>query len=164
MSTVHKPQMGVARAADARPLSALAERTFRDTFAGDNSTQDMDAYMRSACPLSRVRGELADTANVFLLTYVENAAQPAGYAKRRAGSVDPDVAGPEPIELQRIYVDRSVIGRGAGAALMHASLEAARTVGHQTLWLGVWEHNARAISFYERWQFKVVGDHVFRLG
>ena len=47
---------------------------------------------------------------------------------------------------------------------MRASLDAARSAGHRTIWLGVWERNARAISFYERWVFEKVGDHVFRLG
>jgi GNAT superfamily N-acetyltransferase len=69
-----------------------------------------------------------------------------------------------PVELQRFYADRSAIGHGVGAALMRASLDAARSAGHRTLWLGVWERNARAISFYERWQFETVGDHKFRLG
>jgi ribosomal protein S18 acetylase RimI-like enzyme len=47
---------------------------------------------------------------------------------------------------------------------MQASLDAARRDGHKTLWLGVWERNERAISFYRRWGFEVVGHHVFRLG
>ena len=51
-----------------------------------------------------------------------------------------------------------------GAELMRASLDTARLAGRRTLWLGVWERNARAISFYERWQFETVGEHVFRLG
>ena len=71
---------------------------------------------------------------------------------------------PDPVELQRLYVDRTAMGRGVGAALMRATLDAARSAGYRTLWLGVWERNARAISFYERWQFETVGDHVFRLG
>jgi ribosomal protein S18 acetylase RimI-like enzyme len=70
----------------------------------------------------------------------------------------------DPVELRRLYVDRSAIGHGVGAALMRASLEAARSAGRRTLWLGVWERNARAISFYERWQFETVGNHEFQLG
>jgi ribosomal protein S18 acetylase RimI-like enzyme len=61
-------------------------------------------------------------------------------------------------------VDRSALGHGVGAALLRAGLEAAGSAGHRTLWLGVWERNARALSFYERWGFEAVGDHVFRLG
>jgi GNAT superfamily N-acetyltransferase len=60
-------------------------------------------------------------------------------------------------------VDRLAIGQGVGAALKRTGLDVARSAGHQTLWLGVWEPNAAAISFYERWEFESVGDHVFRL-
>jgi ribosomal protein S18 acetylase RimI-like enzyme len=32
------------------------------------------------------------------------------------------------------------------------------------VWLDVWERNTRAISFYERWGFVVVGEQDFVLG
>lgn len=44
------------------------------------------------------------------------------------------------------------------------SLDAARQVGYQTLWLGVWEHNGRAQAFYRKWGFHEVGQHIFQLG
>ena len=159
-----QPHVRTATPVDAEPLAALAQRTFRDTFGDDNSTDDMEAYVRDAFSLDRVRTELADDVNTFLLAFKDGEEQPEGYAKLRTGTTDPSVTGPNPVELQRLYVDRSAMGHGIGAALMRASLDAARSAGHRTLWLGVWERNARAISFYERWQFETVGDHVFRLG
>jgi diamine N-acetyltransferase len=158
------PHIRTATWADAERTAALAERTFRDTFADDNSIGDMEAYVRDSFSLDRVRAELADDANTFLLAFTDGKQHPDGYAKLRTGAADPNVAGPDPVELQRLYVDRSAIKRGVGAALMRASLDAARLSGHRTLWLGVWERNARAISFYEQWQFERVGEHVFRLG
>jgi len=107
---------------------------------------------------------LANNANTFLLAFVNDGEQPIGYAKLRTGTTDPSVTGPDPVELERLYVDRNAIGHGVGAALMRASLGAARSAGHRTLWLGVWERNIRAISFYAKWGFETVGDHVFRLG
>ena len=153
-----------ATSADAELLAALAEQTFRDTFADDNEAADMEAYVRDSFSPDQVRTELDDGASTFLLAFVDGGERPAGYAKLRTGTTDPSVRGPDPVELERLYVDRSAIGHGIGAALMRASLEAARSSGHRTLWLGVWERNARAISFYERWGFETVGDHVFRLG
>jgi len=158
------PRIRTATPADADALAALAERTFRDTFAKDNSADDMEAYVRDSFSLDRIRAELADDVNIFLLAFVDGAEQPAGYAKLRTGTTDPSVTGPNPVELQRLYVERSAIGHGIGGALMQASLVTARASGHRTLWLGVWERNAPAISFYERWKFKTVGDHMFRLG
>ena len=153
-----------ATAADVEQVAALAGRTFRDTFAADNSPDDMDAYVRDSFSLDRVRSELADDANTFLLAFVDGGEQPTGYAKLRTGTTEPNVKGPDPVELERLYVDRSAIGHGVGAALMRAALDEARSAGHGTVWLGVWERNWRAIAFYEKWGFETVGDHVFRLG
>ena len=159
-----QPRIRAATPADAESLAALAEQTFRDTFADHNSTEDMEAYVRDSFSLDRVRAELADDTNTFLLAFVDGEEQPDGYAKLRTGTTDPSVTGPDPVELQRLYVDQRAIGHGVGAALMRASLEAARSAGHRTLWLGVWDRNAPAISFYQRWWFETVGDHEFRLG
>jgi diamine N-acetyltransferase len=159
-----QPDIRIATPADAVRLAALAERTFRDSFSDENSAADMDAYVQGSFSLDRIRDELADDANTFLLAFVDDADEPAGYAKLRAGPTDPSVTGPDPVELERLYVERNAIGQGVGAALMQAVLGAARLADRRTLWLGVWEHNPRAISFYERWGFEVVGDHVFRLG
>jgi GNAT superfamily N-acetyltransferase len=57
------------------------------------------------------------------------------------------ILGPKPVELQRIYVDPTQIGGGVGATLMESSLEKARSLGYQTIWLGVWEHNHRALKY-----------------
>lgn len=153
-----------AREDDATQLVTLAERAFRDAFGADNAPSDMDAYVGETFTLERVRSELADEASTYLLAFIGDDDAPVGYAKLRAGVTDPCVTGPEPIELERIYADQSVIGRGVGAALMQAVLDTARAGGHLTLWLGVWERNARAIAFYERWQFVEVGSHPFLLG
>jgi len=149
---------------DAALLAALAEATFRDTFADDNAPDDMEAYVREAFALDRVRADLSDDAHTTLLAFVDGTASPVGYATMRDVPPHPRVAGPAPVELQRLYVTRPAIGHGVGAALMQASLDAAQEAGFATLWLGVWERNARAIAFYERWGFEAVGEHVFRLG
>lgn len=68
------------------------------------------------------------------------------------------------VELGRFYVDRNLHGRGIAQALMDAVLAAARTLGGRKLWLGVWEHNPRAIRFYEKCGFADEGTHPFRIG
>ena len=47
---------------------------------------------------------------------------------------------------------------------MAAAVEAARAAGARTLWLGVWERNARAIAFYRKSGFDEVGTQTFVLG
>jgi ribosomal protein S18 acetylase RimI-like enzyme len=47
--------------------------------------------------------------------------------------------------------------------MQHALAEAAGR-GKDAVWLGVWEHNARAIRFYEQWDFHPAGTQPFLLG
>jgi len=88
-----RPLIRIATSADAEQLGALAARTFRDTFADDNSTDNMDAYVRDSFSLDRVRDELADEANTFLLAFVEGkgyrAATPSS-AQGRPTRASPD--------------------------------------------------------------------------
>ena len=68
------------------------------------------------------------------------------------------------VELARFYVDRTQHGRGVAQALMNAVMDAARELGGASLWLGVWEHNPRAIRFYEKCGFRDIGSQPFLLG
>jgi ribosomal protein S18 acetylase RimI-like enzyme len=47
---------------------------------------------------------------------------------------------------------------------MRALLALAAQQGATRVWLGVWEHNPRAIAFYEKFGLRVVGAHDFDLG
>ena len=97
-----------------------------------------------------------------MIAEVDGAA--AGYAKLHAGEPDESIGGVEPIELVRLYVSHAWLGSGVGASLMQACLDEAGRAGYKTIWLGVWERNARAQAFYRKWDFRAVGQHVFQLG
>ena len=80
-----RPHVRTATLADAEPLAVLAERTFRDTFVDDNSTDDMEAYVRDSFSPDRVRAELADDVNTFLLAFMDGEAQPHGSPSSETG-------------------------------------------------------------------------------
>jgi len=156
------PQIRAATVADAEMLTDLAARTFYDAFADMNTPQNMQAYMSKAFSLPQLTAELSDPQAKFLIAEVDGVA--AGYAKLSPGNVPASVTGPNPIELVRLYVDRKFLGSGIGNDLMQACMDEARNLGHRSIYLGVWEHNHRAQSFYFRWNFRVVGSHIFQMG
>jgi ribosomal protein S18 acetylase RimI-like enzyme len=47
---------------------------------------------------------------------------------------------------------------------MQACFDRAGQSGHGAIYLGVWEHNHRAIAFYRKCGFEVAGSHVFQMG
>jgi diamine N-acetyltransferase len=147
---------------DAGLLTDLSARTFSETFASDNTAENMAAYLASSFNLAQQTNELADQAATFLIAEVDGAA--AGYVKLRAGKPAEEIQGAKPIELVRLYVSHEWLGRGVGEALISACVDEAQHAGHETMWLGVWQRNARAQAFYRKWNFRAVGEHVFQLG
>ena len=165
----HPVAIKVRRASneDAEALSVFAATTFRETFKEENAPEDMSGYLAKAFTPQRQRDEIADSSGVVLVAEdLDGSAHRTlvGYAHLVADATPEAVKGPEPIELKRLYVSSQWHGRGVGQALMEAALDAARARGAETMWLGVWERNPRAVAFYAKYRFERVGMHTFQLG
>ncbi len=159
-----KPVIRLAYAADLPDLVDLAARSFRDAFEDDNDQHDIEDYLRNSMSLENLEEEFRDAESRFLLACADDIEKLLGYAKLRNGSKHASVSGEAPIEVVRIYADSSMIGKGVGAALMTECFKQAHSLACDVIWLGVWDKNRRAIQFYERWGFSIVGEHEFRLG
>jgi len=152
----------VATLHDAALLAEFGAKTFHDTFEADNTEADMASYLATAFSPDVQARELQDESSTFLIAQVDGAK--VGYARLRFGESRPCIDGRNPVEIARLYVDRPWIGRGAGPALMQTSLDLAAHKGCDVVWLDVWEKNYRALAFYAKWGFEVVGEQHFLLG
>src|SRR5262245_22196308 len=152
----------VATISDAEMMTEFAWRTFHDAFAPMNSPDNMEAYMSQNFTLQKFSAQIADPRATFLIAEIE--ATPVAFAKLYDGDVPICVSGLAPVEIERFYVDRQFHGKGVAQTLMQACFDRARQSGHGTIYLGVWENNHRAIAFYRKCGFDVVGSHVFQLG
>jgi ribosomal protein S18 acetylase RimI-like enzyme len=55
-------------------------------------------------------------------------------------------------------------GNQVGQLLYNKALEIAQEKNSKFIWLGVWEHNSRAINFYKKNGFVEFDKHTFKLG
>ena len=164
------PTLAVRRGgpADAAMLAALGARTFHETFAADNRPEDMAAYMAEAYGEVQQRTQLVAPDGAYLIGEVDGT--PAAYVYLRAAPLPAAIERPSAarsgptIEVVRFYVDAPFHGRGIAGAMMDAAITEAVRRGGVTLWLGVWERNARAIRFYQKAGFADGGAHTFMLG
>jgi ribosomal protein S18 acetylase RimI-like enzyme len=147
---------------DAAQLSVFGARTFEQAFGLQNTREDMQKYVSTNFNEEKIRSQLLDPAARFLLAYEEK--RLVGYSMLREGEAPVPISGANPIELVRIYVDKSLIGAGYGSRLMEACINKASEGGHDVIWLGVWEENENAIGFYRKWGFRKVGSKEFLLG
>ncbi len=68
------------------------------------------------------------------------------------------------MEISRIYCTQQVIGKGVGKSMMQECIKIAQSMGMDCIWLGVWEHNSKAIEFYKKFGFEKFSEHEFVLG
>jgi ribosomal protein S18 acetylase RimI-like enzyme len=147
---------------DAKQLSSLAEATFRDTFEATNTPENMALHCRTTYSETVQATEIADPDMVTLVC--ESQGTLVGFAQLRWGGAPSCVAAAAPGEIQRLYVAREFHGLGIARKLMLACLDEMRARRSDVVWLGVWEHNPRAIAFYRKFGFAEVGEHIFPLG
>jgi len=157
-----KLTLRTATVADAELLSELGARTFVETFAVDNTPENMAAYLSAYFNPQQQSAELADPDTYCTIAEMDGLA--VGYSMLCSGKAPACVSGETPIELVRLYVSKDSIGHGVGAALMKECLDYSTSLGHRVIWLGVWERNFRAQQFYFKWDFEKVGSHIFELG
>lgn len=157
-----KPAIRYGTPADAESLARIAAQTFRDAFGEDNRPEDLALHLERAYGPTQQGGELADPMIRTLLAHIGPAL--AAYAQLRVGPAPPCVASVSPLEIWRFYVAKEWHGRGLAQALMQEVDVAARSLGADAVWLGVWERNPRAIAFYRKAGFVDVGSHLFMVG
>jgi ribosomal protein S18 acetylase RimI-like enzyme len=151
-----------AVAGDAPSLAVLAERTFRDAFGGRNSPEDMDLHCtRHFGPDMQAR-EIGDRGLVTTLAL--SGGQIVGFSQMMPSRINAHVVAKRPAELNRLYVAAAWQGKGVAQALMGDVIKVAKAAGADCLWLGVWEHNPKAMAFYRKAGFEDVGSHSFMLG
>ena len=145
--------------ADAELIADMSRTSFNETFAKDNTKEDMDIFMSEQFSKEELMKEVELSEGIFMLAYIDG--EPVGYARLR---VKNNLAHEQAIEIARIYALDKAIGKGVGKALMLECISKANELQMKSIWLGVWEKNERALAFYERWGFERFGEHQFLLG
>ena len=152
----------VAEFADLAALLDLAQTSFVQAFTEGNKPENVQAYLSQAFTTVQLEKEWKNPASTFLLASLEG--KLVGYTKVNLAAAQTDVQDPDSLEVARLYTLEEVWGRGVGQFLLDAALDFAKEKGKRFVWLGVWEHNARAIRFYEKNGFKAFGSHAFPFG
>ncbi|MDA0243541.1 MAG: GNAT family N-acetyltransferase [Chloroflexi bacterium] len=156
------PTIRPATPHDAQSLAQLAEETFRATFGAMNTAENMALHCQTNYSEAIQAREIANPHMLTLLC--EEDGRLIGFAQLHWGEAPPCVSATHPTEIQRFYLAQDWHGQGIAPMLMNACLAEAQQRGSDVVWLGVWEHNPRAISFYQKCGFVEVGDHVFPVG
>ena len=148
--------------ADVEVLAKIAKQTFRETFAHDNTEEQLQEYFEETYNLRVLSTELEDPdSETYFIMHEEEI---AGFLKVNWGNAQTERELENAFEIQRLYVLQTYQGFGLGKQLFEFALEHAEKNGFSWAWLGVWEHNTKAQVFYYRYGFEKFSQHRFMVG
>ncbi|WP_195266930.1 GNAT family N-acetyltransferase [Clostridium sp. 1001275B_160808_H3] len=143
-------------------IKNISEKTFYETFANENTKEDMENYLKENFSYEKVESEVKNNYSKFYI--VENDKGVVAYMKVNFDNAQTEKGHDNTLEVQRIYVLQGYKGKSIGKMLMQKAIEIGKENNLSYIWLGVWENNISAIKFYEKQGFVKFDTHVFKLG
>lgn len=122
----------------------------------------MNKYLEEGFSSEKLSDELNNKNSEFYFAALDN--NVIGYLKLNFGQSQTELKDDKALEIERIYVLKEFHGKNVGQLLYDKAMQIARQINANYVWLGVWEENSRAISFYKKNGFVEFGKHIFKLG
>ena len=143
-------------------LQKISKETFVEAFSNENSDENMQKYLEENLSIQQLTNELLNSESSFYFARIKE--KIIGYLKINFGKAQTDFKEDDSIEIERVYVNEEFQGKNVGQNLLNKAIEICIEKNAQSLWLGVWERNYKAIRFYQKNGFVEFGKHPFILG
>lgn len=147
---------------DIDQLQKIGRKTFEETFSESNSEANMRNYLEEGFSNKKLTAELNDKNSEFYFATLDK--EVIGYLKINFGASQTELKDSKALEIERIYVSKEFHGKSVGQLLYDKAIQMAKLKNVDYVWLGVWQENARAISFYKKNGFVEFDKHIFKLG
>lgn len=143
----------------ANELSALAKAIYLEYYLHLWNPGGADWYMHEhAYAPGTLQAELADANNHHFIVYVEE--KPMGYLKLKQDAALSGFEKYNALEIERIYLHKSIAGKGVGKQLMLLSEEIARDHQKEMIFLKAMDTSLDAISFYDKMGYAKCGTYI----
>jgi ribosomal protein S18 acetylase RimI-like enzyme len=156
MVTIRKATTG-----DAATIAEIGKRSFIESHGISASATDIDAYVSKRYTPEAVREELKDPGNIYHLIFFKK--QAAGYSKIILNVPNENIPHQNVTCLDRLYLLSDFYDLKLGLQLFEYNMDISKRAGQKGMWLYTWIENTRAVRFYQKQGFKIVGEKGFKL-
>lgn len=141
-------------------LADIGRISFIESHGHSAPAADIDAYVAAKYTPAILQQELNDPGNIYHILY--HAQQAAGYSKIILHSPHPGM--PQNItKLERIYLLKEFYQLKLGYQLLQFNIDLSKKNNQAGMWLYVWKENHRAVNFYIKAGFQIIGSYDFKL-
>ena len=151
-----------ATISDLETIQGISKQTFIETFAVVNTPENMDNYILENFNIQQIASEINNQESSFYLAILDH--KTIAYLKINFGNAQTEIRSAQAMEIHRIYVLKNFHGNKVGQLLLSKAIKIGQQAGVDTIWLGVWEKNHKAIQFYNNNDFVEFDKHNFIMG
>ncbi|MEX1001430.1 MAG: GNAT family N-acetyltransferase [Crocinitomicaceae bacterium] len=144
-----------------KALTALASKTFVASHETSASKVDIETYVNEHYTEKALKKDMEDVLNTYRLIYWRG--QLAGFSKIICNKEHEKITAKKVAKFDRIYILEQFHRKGLGYTLFEHNVELAKANGQEGIWLHTWTGNLRAVRFYKKLGFEVVGSHDFKI-
>lgn len=145
----------------ARLLSDLAGLTFMESHGSSAKAEDINTFILEKYNVDSFTAALADNRNHYNL--ISSEGRIAGFSNIICNFPYSSASDANIAKLERIYILKEFYDLKLGYDLLTFNIGIAKANKQQGLWLYVWKGNDRAIKFYSRNGFKVIGSFDYKI-
>jgi len=142
-------------------LVRIAKTSFLEAHGKSASKEDIDAYVTKSFTPKAFLQELENPVNLYHILYYKK--QAVGYSKIILNSENTNIEEQEITKMERLYLLQEFYGQNLGAALFDFNSKLSKEYKQKGMWLAVWIENHRAIKFYIKNGFSIVGSYDFKI-
>src|SRR5258706_3095001 len=121
----------------------------------------MESYVSKTYAIKTVEEELNDPENIFHIIYYKT--QPVGYSKIILNRPHPLITSAAVTKLERIYLLKEFYDLKLGLTLFRFIVSLSKEEDQTGIWLFVWTENQRAVRFYQKNGFMIIGNTDFKI-
>lgn len=150
-----------ANKTDAQAILDIAIPSFLDAHGHSAEKSEIETYVKTNFSLNAIEKELDSNGNIFFISSVQN--RICAYSKISLNQSNENIKSEALTKLERLYVHPSEYGKGIALELLQANIQFSKQNSQKGMWLHVWTENKRAISFYRKMGFEVIGNYDFKV-
>lgn len=148
-----------ATAEDYKTIVAIGKVSVEEAHRDSTSAENLNEYLGKNYNDNAIREELNDLNNIYhIISFNKN---PVGFSKIILNARHPDIEAENVTMLDRIYLLKDFHGLKLGIELLNFNIELVKHNNQSGIWLYTWVGNKRAVNFYLKAGYKIIGSHKF---
>lgn len=146
---------------DYKPIANIGRLSVEEAHRESCSAEDMKEFLESNYNYDAIKEELNDTKNIYHLINFNGI--PVGFSKIILNTEHPNISQKNVTKLDRIYLLKEFYGFKLGFELLKFNIELSKNNNQSGMWLFTWIGNKRAVDFYLKTGFTIIGSHKFKV-